>query len=141
MVSVPRILAVTGGLILAGILAGALAAGCGWVIAALLSGNWRLALDPKIWRFSALVGGFIGAVAAPLTSWLFLRHVPLGRLIFQTTIVTAVIGGVSFALNLNPFLLASVGFVGAAVRLALVTPARRAADRLPQADPPGKLGA
>jgi hypothetical protein len=127
-------------LVLAGIFAGALAAGCGWAISAILTGDWRLAFDPKVWRFGAIVGGFFGAVAAPVTAWLFLRHVPLGRLMLQTTIATALVGGVGFALSLNPFLFAFVGFLGAAIRLALVTPSRPAADRLSQRDPPGKLG-
>jgi hypothetical protein len=140
MVSIPRILAVTGGLVLVGIFAGALAAGAALAISAMLHGEWRLALDPKLWRFAAFVGGFFGAVAAPVTSWLFLRHVPLGRLILQTTLATAVVGGVAFALSLNPFFFASVGFLGAAIRLALVTE-RRQAKVLPQADPRGRLDA
>ena len=140
MVSIPRIFAVTGGLILVGIIAGGFAAGAALALSALLHGEWRLALDPKLWRFAAFVGGFFGALAAPLTSWLFLRHVPLGRLILQTTLATGLVGGVAFALNLNPFFFASVGFLGAAVRLALVTE-RRQAKVPPPPDTQGKLDA
>jgi hypothetical protein len=120
MVSIPRVLAVTGGLFLAGIFAGALAAGTAVALSVILQGDWQSALDPKLWRFAGFVGAVFGAVAAPVTSWLFLRHVPLGRLILQTTVATAVIGGVAFALHLDPFFFALVGFLGAAIRLALV---------------------
>ena len=56
---------------------------------------------------------------------LFMRHVPLGRMIAQTTLATIVFGGVGFAMHLNPFIAAPAGFLAAAARLAIVTPRRR----------------
>jgi hypothetical protein len=136
-----RILAVTGGLVLAGVFAGAMAAAFGLALSLILVGEWRSALNPQLLRFSALVGAVIGAVAAPITSWLFLRHVPFGKMILQTTLATALAGGIGFALNFSPFLFAGLGFLGAAVRLAVVSPRRPAIDQLPGDTPPGKLGA
>ena len=140
MVSLRRVLAVTGGLILVGILAGGLAASCAVAITALIWRDWHSALDPALWRFSAMVGGAIGAVVAPATSWLFLRHVPLGRLIFQTTVATALAGGIGFGLHFNPFIAAPLGFLAAAIRLAVVTPSRPPPDALSPGRPPGALG-
>ena len=122
MTSLRRILAVTIGLTFVGIVAGGLAAAFGWAISALLTGHWQAALNPAAWGFTAIVGAFFGAVAAPVTSWIFLRHVPIGKVIYQTTVATALLSGIAFALKLNPFFFALVGFLGAAMRLALVTP-------------------
>jgi len=125
MPSIPRILAVTAGLIVAGIVAGAVAAGCALALSLVLLGEWRAAVDVGFWKIAGLVGAMIGGVAAPLTAWLFMRHVPLGQMIAQTTLATIVFGGVGFAIHLNPFIAAPAGFLAAAARLAIVTPRRR----------------
>ena len=139
MISLRRVLAVTAGLIVTGILAGGLAAGCAVALTAILQGDWRSALDLELWGFSFAIGAVIGAVIAPVTAWLFLRHVPLGRLTFQTTLATALAGGVGFFFGLNPFIVAPLGYLAAAVRLAVMTPRRD-----PRASPPDdhdRLGA
>jgi hypothetical protein len=125
MASIPRILAVTAGLIMAGVVAGAVAAGCALALSLVLLGEWRAAVDFGFWKFAGAVGAVIGGVAAPVTAWLFMRHVPLGRMIAQTTLATIVFGGVGFAMHLNPFFAAPAGFLAAAARLAIVTPRRR----------------
>ncbi len=125
MPSISRILAVTGGLMIAGIVAGAVAGGFALALSLILLGDWRAAVDLDIWRITGGVGAVIGGVAAPLTAWLFMRHVPIGRMIVQTTLATIVFGGVGFALHLNPLIAAPVGFLVAAGRLAVVTPRQR----------------
>lgn len=122
---ITRILAVTGGLAVAGVVAGAVAGGAALALSLILLGEWRAAVDLGIWRFAGVIGAVIGAVAAPLTAWLFMRHVPIGRMIAQTTLATIVFGGIGFALHVNPFVAAPVGFLAAAARLAVVTPRRR----------------
>jgi hypothetical protein len=91
----------------------------------ILLGEWRAAVDLGFWKFAGALGAMIGGVAAPLCAWLFMRHVPLGRMIAQTTLATIVFGGVGFAMHFNPLTAASAGFLAAAARLAIVTPRRR----------------
>jgi hypothetical protein len=120
-----RILAITAGLAVAGLLGGALAAGIGLALFSILRGDFGLLFLPDGWIVAGLVGGAIGFVVAPVVSWLFLRHVPLGRLIAQTTVGTALAGGIGFALALNPFICAGVGFLGTAAHLAWRSPRGR----------------
>ncbi|MGQ0649037.1 MAG: hypothetical protein ACT4P7_15890 [Gemmatimonadaceae bacterium] len=134
MASIRRVVAVTGGLIATGLVAGGIAAACGLAITAMLRGNWRFALDAEVWLFSGAIGAAIGGVVAPLTSWLFLRHVPLGALVIQTTLATAVAGGLGLALHINPLIAAPLGYVAAATRLAIVNRSRRTSATLPGAE-------
>jgi len=136
VVTLPRVIVITGGLILVGMIAGGFAAGCALALYAILHGDWRGALDLELWGFAGAVGAGIGAVVAPLTSWLFLRHVPLGRLILQTTVGTILAGGVGFALGFSPLIMATLGYLAAAVRLAVVTPRRTEL----QGSKPGQAG-
>jgi hypothetical protein len=135
MVSFTRVLAVTGGLVIAGVIAGAVAAGCALALSLILLGEWRAAVDIGFWKFAGAVGAVIGGVAAPVTAWLFMRHVPLGRMIAQTTLATIVFGGVGFAMHLNPLIAAPAGFLAAAARLAIVTPRRRLSPGTTPSDP------
>jgi hypothetical protein len=124
MISLRRALVVTAGLALTGMVAGGLAAAFALTLFSILHGDWRAAIDPQLWAFSAGIGAVIGGVVAPLASWLFLRHVPLGRLVLETTLATTFAGGIGFALGMNPFIAAPLGFLVAATRLAVVTPRR-----------------
>lgn len=117
-----------------GMLAGGLAAVLGITITGIIQRDWRVVFDKDIWGFSALIGGTIGGVVAPVTSWLFLRHVPLGKLVLQTTLATALFGGVGLALKINPFLAAPLGYIAAAARLAIATPRTKARERLSSGD-------
>ena len=84
--------------------------------------------------FLAFAGGFgaiLGCVFAPLTSWVFLRKVPLGRAMLRTTIAAALGGAVTGALFLQNIALpvcgALLGFLVEAARLYVNAPQWRAA--------------
>lgn len=85
----------------------------------------------------AAAGAVLGAVLAPITSWLFLRRVALGKALLQTTVGTTAGAAVGLALDgalgarmVVPAGLAGaiLGFLAAAIRLRFAkrTPARQA---------------
>ncbi|MGH7528136.1 MAG: hypothetical protein ACREMX_15685 [Gemmatimonadales bacterium] len=135
MISVKRVLAVTAGLVLTGVVVGAACGGIAIALVAVLSGDWRSALRPGLWTLGGVVGAVIGAVVAPVMSWLLLRHVPLGRAILQTAVGTILGGALGLRLTTNPFVAAVAGFSAAAVRLAFVT--RRSRRQLESGDASG----
>lgn len=123
MISPGRVVLVTAGLVLTGIALGGAAAGIALAIAMLLHGEPRAMLDPFLWRLGGIVGGVLGAVVAPVMSWLLLRPVSLGKGMFQTTI-GAIAGGVIGTILLSDYPLAPLwsafaGYTAAAVRLRL----------------------
>jgi MFS family permease len=85
--------------------------------------------------FGASVGAGLGAVLAPLTAFAFLRRVPLGRALAQTSLGTTagaavglLVGSVSGSSIMSlPAGLggALVGFVASAIRLRFATRTRR----------------
>jgi hypothetical protein len=85
--------------------------------------------------FGAAVGAGLGAVLAPLTAFAFLRRVPLGRALAQTSLGTTagaavglLVGSVSASSIMSlPAGLAGalVGFVASAIRLRFATRTRR----------------
>ncbi|HEV2672254.1 MAG TPA: hypothetical protein VGU74_14270, partial [Gemmatimonadales bacterium] len=85
-----RIIAVTIGLVAAGILFGAIAGGAAFVAVGLIGGE-RMSVEA--FEFGALVGAPLGAVTAPMLSWLLLRHAPLGKMFLVCCVGTA-IGGI-----------------------------------------------
>ena len=91
---------------------------------AVAAGQARDLLRPGFWLFCGAIGAAIGAVVAPLMSWLLLRHVPLGRAILHTAIGT-VLGGILGLTLGNPFAGSIVGFGVAAVRLSITAKQRR----------------
>ena len=97
MVSVKRVLAVTAGLSVTGTLVGAACAGTAVFIASaldfgltdLVRGSLSIVIR------SAIAGGILGSVLAPLCAFALLRSVPLGRAVVFTgvgTIVGSVVG-------------------------------------------------
>ena len=95
-------------------------------------GDGRLMIAP-----GAAAGALLGAVLAPITSWVFLRRVAIGKALLHTTVGTTAGAAIGLALDaaLSPraFLPASlvgaiVGFLAAALRLRFArrTPARQA---------------
>jgi hypothetical protein len=120
-VSPARVAAVTGGLALAGAVAGAVVADL------VLAGGILITDGPaavlRQWRwygFGALAGGVCGVVLGPLAAWLFLRRVPLGRAVLETSIGSAV--GTAVGLLLGPTIAtvlggALVGLLASALRL------------------------
>lgn len=118
-VSPKRILAVTAALLAVGAVCGAV---LGMVILTALGirfGDIRRVGD--VWgplAFAAGFGAAIGAIVTPILAWIFLRRVPLGRAIAETTL--GLLAGVALAMVFAPaFWLpaALLGFVVAAVRL------------------------
>ena len=116
-----RIALVTLGLIIAGSVFGALAGGTAFVTVGLLAGA-GISTDPLM--IGAFFGAPLGAMTAPLLSWLLLRQVPIGTM-FLVCSIGAAIGGVIgwFAtaaggdIMLNPLVGAFVGCLVAAVVL------------------------
>lgn len=117
----------------------------GAVMGGLLFAAWRsfhsisIGLGERSMRVIAVGaagGAGLGAVLAPLTSWVFLRRVPLGKALLQTTVGTTVgaaIGlvvdglGPSYGFIIPASLIGAIlGFLAAATRLRFAprTPAR-----------------
>ena len=92
----------------------------------------------RVIAVGAASGAALGAILAPLTSWVFLRRVALGKALLQTTVGTTVGAAVGLAVDsvgltykfIIPASLvgAIVGFLAAATRLRFAprTPARTA---------------
>ena len=79
-------------------------------------------------------GAALGAVLAPLASWLLLRHVPLGRALGYTTLGTTLGAAIGLLAARAEWWLggALIGFAVAAIWLRVFTKApRRASDSTP----------
>lgn len=104
--------------------------------------SWVITLDradgTSVIAVGAAAGAGLGSILAPLTSWVFLRRVPLGKALLQTTVGTTVGTAIGLILDSAGLMLtthipaglvgAIVGFLAAAIRLRLATrtPARKA---------------
>jgi len=124
-----RVAAVTGGLVLVGGIAGALASVIA-VAAVLLATEPRLLVrHPEILLLAGTVGAAFGSVLGPLAAWLLMRHVPLGVAIGGTMLGTLA-GGVAALLLADEIIgflaLPLLGFFLAAlvIRLRVPRPAR-----------------
>jgi len=120
-----RVVAVTGGLAIAGAVVGAgLGAAVVGVWGLVVAGPRALWENPQSYGFAAMVGAVVGLVLAPPVAWLLLRRVPLGRAILETAAGTAL--GATAGLLLSGFhpyyglAGACGGLVLAAVRLSLL---------------------
>ncbi len=103
----------------------------GGAMGGLLFTVWRSLHWLSTWNgviaIGAAAGAALGAVLAPLTSWVFLRRVPLGKALLQTTVGTTVGAAIGLALDSGgltqrlgfpaSLLGAIVGFLAAATRL------------------------
>jgi hypothetical protein len=121
VVSPGRVVVVTVGLTLTGVVLGGAAAGIALAILMLLHGKPHALFDPFFWIGGGIVGGVLGAVVAPVMSWLLLRPVSLGKALLQT-MVGAIAGGVIGAIMLPADFMAPLwgafgGYTAAAVRL------------------------
>jgi len=117
-----RAVTVTLGLAAAGSLCGALAGAGGLAVALFLEAPFSPA-PIGIYAFAAFVGAQVGAVLAPLASWLLLRRVPIGRSFLRLTLGTiagGVAGWLAFA-ERNPLVwptaVAALGFLAVAIAL------------------------
>jgi hypothetical protein len=126
-VEIKRVAAVTGGLIMAGAIAGGVASAIAIVAVGLVSdGSMGMYHDPETIILGGILGAIYGAVLGPLAAWLLMRHVPLGIAIGGTMLGT-LIGGVAALMTEQHFLsLPLAGFALAAlvIRLAVPRPAR-----------------
>jgi hypothetical protein len=116
MTRVGRIVAVTIGLVGAGIFFGAIAGGTSFALVGILAGE---DISIEVFEIGAIFGAPLGAVTAPLLSWLLLRHVPFSTMFLVCSVGTAIGGVVGwFAttaggdIMLNPLV---GGFVGCAI--------------------------
>jgi ABC-type enterochelin transport system permease subunit len=121
MTRVGRIVAVTIGLVGAGLLFGAIAGGTSFALVGILTGE---DISIEALEIGAIFGAPLGAITAPMLSWLLLRHVPLGKMFLVCSVGTAIGGIVGwFAttaegdIMLNPLVGAFVGCVIAAITL------------------------
>jgi hypothetical protein len=124
-----RVAAVTGGLIVVGGIAGALATAIAVAAVLLATDARQLFRHPEILVFAGAVGAAFGSVLGPLAAWLLMRHVPLGVAIGGTMLGTLA-GGVAALLldhGVTTYLvLPLLGFFLAAlvIRLRVPRPAR-----------------
>ena len=124
-----RVVAVTASIALIGAIIGAVIGGVLQSVAVLVApGTTNEQMEIAL--VGALFGALIGAVLAPITAWVFLRRVPLGRAIAHTAIgatAGATLGLVIPLLGFRRFgggtmLIGTLaGFLVAAVRLRLKT--------------------
>ena len=127
----PRVTAVTAGLLLTGALVGAaLAVGVLGIVGLVVDGPGGY---PYIWGaygLAAAFGAFIGGVGLPLVAWGWLRHVALGRVVFETgigTMLGGLVGMLASGLRPLPSLLGALaGFLVAAIQLRVRRPVARA---------------
>lgn len=91
-----RILAVTLGLTAAGAAIGFVAGATSLFLALAVTNDISLRFLREMLEIGGAYGAMMGAVAAPLASWLFMRHVPFGRSIAWTTVGTVVGGAVGW---------------------------------------------
>jgi len=123
-----RIVAVTAGLALTGVVVGA-------VLGALIVTGFLLARDPHptaavdsfVLEIGAMFGAGVGVVFAPIAAWSLLRRIPLGRAIAEAaigTVLGAVLGGpIAFV---GPILGGIGGFVLGVLRLRMIIQPRLA---------------
>jgi len=126
---VGRAVSITLGIALVGAIIGGIIGAA--LFAAWTSLSWVIRVDPTggwgLIAVGAAAGAGLGAVLAPLTSWVFLRRVPLGKALLQTTVGTTAGAALGLALDGAGLMLrtgvpagligAIAGFLAAAVRL------------------------
>src|SRR5215208_4136115 len=89
-----RILAVIAGLLAVGAAAGALTGAAVASLIVLVGDGPRHAFEPLVLGIGAAYGAPLGALLLPLSGWLLMRHVPLGRALLGTVVGT-VVGGLA----------------------------------------------
>jgi hypothetical protein len=122
---IKRVAAVTGGLVVAGAMAGGIASALAVAGVGLVSGgSMGVYRDPGTIVVGGIMGAMAGAVLGPLAAWLLMRHVPLGVAIGGTMLGTLA-GGVAALWTEQHFLaLPLAGFALAALAIRLAVPRR-----------------
>jgi hypothetical protein len=93
-VSPGRVVLVGLGLIPVGGVAGGLAGALGVTIWLAAVHGLRAAIDPQMWAVAGLVGFVLGAALLPVAGLTALRRVPLGRVLAETILATALGGAI-----------------------------------------------
>jgi hypothetical protein len=117
-----RVAAVTGGLIVVGGIAGAIASMLALAAVALLIEPRALFREPEIFLIAGMVGAGFGSVLGPLAAWLLMRHVPLGIAIGGTMLGTLAGGVAAMLLEAHFFTLPLAGFAAAALVIRFAVP-------------------
>ena len=92
-----RIAAVTGGLLVAGAVAGTVAAEAAFLVAAVFSHTGEV-INRQSLLTAGSTGALLGGVLLPITAWIFLRRVPLGLAVLGTLLGTVVGGALGWVL-------------------------------------------
>ena len=126
--SAGRILAVTLGLAVAGAVCGAVAGVLALSTSLVLSHDFEHLEEPLLFAVAATLGAMVGTACVPISYWLLLQGIPLGRA-FGGLTIGATVGAVagwflprSFAHGDGILITGAVGFLGAAVILRISHP-------------------
>ena len=98
-VSPARVTLVALGLVPAGAVAGALAGALGATLWVAATEGFAHAFSPGAWFVAGAVGGGLGAVLLPLAGFTLLRRVPLGRVLLETILGTALGGAIGAVMS------------------------------------------
>jgi hypothetical protein len=93
-VSPARVALVAIGLVPVGAVAGGLAGALGVTVWVTVTEGIRQAFDPQVWLVAGVVGGVLGAVLLPVAGFTLLRRAPLGRVLAETILGTALGGAI-----------------------------------------------
>ena len=122
--SILRIIQVTLGLSVLGLVVGAILGGGLIVLLGFRIGHFRISGEELY--YGALFGAAMGGVLAPLAAWTLMRRVPIWRAIAETAVGTVVGAAIGLIFQplwdtawLSPPLLGITGFALAAIRLRL----------------------
>jgi hypothetical protein len=93
-VSPTRVALVALGLVPTGAVAGGLAGATGVSLWVALTQGIAQAFDAEVWLFAGAVGAVLGAVLLPIAGFTLLRRAPLGRVLAETILGTALGGAI-----------------------------------------------
>jgi hypothetical protein len=93
-VSPARVALVALGLVPTGAVAGGLAGAIGVSLWVAVTQGIAQAFDVEVWLFAGTVGAMLGAVLLPIAGFTLLRRAPLGRVLAETILGTALGGAI-----------------------------------------------
>jgi len=118
-----RVAAVTGGLVVAGAVAGAVAATLAVGAVMMTTEPREIFRDPELLLIGVKMGAAFGSVLGPLAAWLLMRHVPLGVAIGGTMLGTLA-GAVAGLMVGGALVLPLAGFAASALAIRIAVPRR-----------------
>jgi hypothetical protein len=119
-VSPARVALVALGLVPTGAVAGGLAGAIGVSIWVAITQGIAQAFDPRVWAFAGMFGAALGAVLLPIAGFTLLRRAPLGRVLAETILGTALggaLGALGYPVGMGWLGGALAGFAVAAAHL------------------------